>query len=206
MYTFRNIIAQISKEDYIANFQNVDKFIGFCKQCRQYNTSWACPPYDFSLFSYMSAYDTVYIIGTKIIPDKGIRQECINEKRSKETGFKIIVEARSHLDKQLLALESKYPDSKAFFAGFCTLCTQECTRIIGEPCCYPTKIRHSLESFGFDIGKTASQLLHIDLKWSNDGRLPEYFTLVSGFFTCHTLIKEDMEELFDSLISYSDIH
>lgn len=124
----------------------------------------------------------------------------------KQTGFKIIVETRSHLDKQLLALESKYPDSKAFFAGFCTLCTQECARIIGEPCRYPTKIRHSLESFGFDIGKTASQLLNIDLKWSNDGRLPEYFTLVSGFFTCQTLIEEDMEELFDSLISNSDIH
>lgn len=196
MYTFHNIIAQISKEDYIANFQDVDKFIGFCKQCRKYNTSWACPPYSFNLSSYMSAYNTVYIIGTKIVPDNEIRLQCIDEEMSKKAGFKIIVETRSLLDKHLLALESKYPGSKAFYAGFCTLCTQECTRIFGEPCRYPTKIRHSLESFGFDIGKTASQLLHIDLKWSNDGRLPEYFTLVSGFFTNYT-IEKNMEELFD---------
>lgn len=195
-YTCNNIIAQISKEDYIANFQDVDKFIGFCKQCPQYNTSWACPPYNFSLSSYMSVYDTVYIIGTKIIPDNEIRQQCINEEISKNTGLKIIVDTRNYLDRQLLGLESKYPGSKAFFAGFCTLCAQECTRIAGEPCRYPNKIRHSLESFGFDIGKTASELLHIDLKWSRDGSLPQYFTLVSGFFTNENLIRKDIEHLF----------
>ena len=43
----------------------------------------------------------------------------------------------------------------------------------------------SLESLGFDIGKTASELLGIELKWSEPGSsgLPEYFTLVSGFFS-----------------------
>ena len=41
------------------------------------------------------------------------------------------------------------------------------------------------ESLGFDIGKTASELLGIELKWSEPGSsgLPEYFTLVSGFFS-----------------------
>lgn len=198
MYTCNNIIAQISKEDYIANFQDVNKFIGFCKQCSKYNTSWACPPYNFSLSSYMSAYNTVYIIGTKIIPDNEIRQQCINEEISKKTGLEIIVDARDYLDRQLLGLESKYPGSKVFFAGFCTLCAQECTRIVGEPCRYPNKIRHSLESFGFDIGKTASELLHIDLRWSSDGRLPPYFTLVSGFFTNKTLIRKNIEYLFST--------
>ena len=38
---------------------------------------------------------------------------------------------------------------------------------------------------GYDIGKTASELLGIELKWSEPGSsgLPEYFTLVSGFFS-----------------------
>lgn len=197
MYTSHNIIAQIAKEEYIANFQDVDKFIGFCKQCRQYNTNWACPPYHFNLSSYLSDYSTVYIIGTKIIPDSKIRQECTNEEISKKKGFEIIVDARKHLDKQLLTLESTYPGSRAFFAGFCILCTQKCTRLAGEPCRYPDKIRHSLESFGFDIGKTASELLHIDLKWSNDGRLSEYFTLVSGFFTNQRIKKTSIEDLFN---------
>lgn len=53
------------------------------------------------------------------------------------------------------------------------------------PCRYPDRIRPSLESLGFDIGKTASELLGIELKWSEPGSsgLPEYFTLVSGFFS-----------------------
>lgn len=55
----------------------------------------------------------------------------------------------------------------------------------GRPCRYPDRIRPSLESLGFDIGKTASELLGIELKWSEPGSsgLPEYFTLVSGFFS-----------------------
>ena len=34
----------------------------------------------------------------------------------------------------------------------------------------------------FDIGKTTQQLLGIDIKWSHNGRIPEYLTLVCGLF------------------------
>ena len=43
-------------------------------------------------------------------------------------------------------------------------------------------IRPSLEACGFDIGKTVSELLHIELKWSDNGKMPEYLTLVGGVF------------------------
>ena len=32
------------------------------------------------------------------------------------------------------------------------------------------------------VGPVATELLHIELQWSNDARLPEYLTLVSGLF------------------------
>ena len=40
----------------------------------------------------------------------------------------------------------------------------------------------SLEACGFDIARTTSELFGIELKWGTDGSLPEYLTLVCGFF------------------------
>ena len=39
-----------------------------------------------------------------------------------------------------------------------------------------------VESAGFDIAHTTSELFGIELKWGTDGSLPEYLTLVCGFF------------------------
>lgn len=97
-------------------------------------------------------------------------------------------EARRELDARLLALEEAWPDSRAFFAGTCFDCPEgTCTRLSDLPCVRPGKIRPSLEALGFDLGRTASELLGIELRWSVDGRLPEYFTLISGFFTNHSI-------------------
>jgi predicted metal-binding protein len=108
----------------------------------------------------------------------------MGEQQCKDATYSILGEVRRNLDDRLLALEQQYPDSRAFFAGSCRLCKrEECTRIIGEPCLYPNKIRPSLESFGFDISKISLQLLNTELKWGTKERLPEYYHLVSGLFT-----------------------
>ena len=76
------------------------------------------------------------------------------------------------------------PGSLACYAGTCHLCPDDtCTRITGQPCRHPHLIRHSLESFGFDLGRTAEELLHIPLVWSDGVKFPEYLMLVSGLFT-----------------------
>lgn len=184
MYTYRTEITCIKTAEYISEYRNTEKFIVFCKQCNKYGNCWACPPYDFNTTDYMSKYDKAYIIGTKIMLSEDIKLKCTDAEESKTTGAKIVAEVRSILDKQLLKVETEHPDSRAFFAGTCHLCDAgDCTRIKNEACRYPDMIRHSLESFGFDIGKTAQDLLGIELKWSNDGSLPEYLTLVSGLFT-----------------------
>lgn len=100
----------------------------------------------------------------------------------------MIDEVRLTLDKELLQLEKEYPNSRAFFAGTCHICPAEkCTRVTGDTCIAPDRVRPALEAFGFDITKTAAQLLHIEMKWSREGILPEYFTMVSGFFTNHII-------------------
>ena len=178
------ILATIEVDEYIRNYRDVDKFIGFCKQCACYNACWACPPFDFDATKRMMNYKHANIIGTKIILDDILLNECTGLQQSKEMSYKIILEVRSVLDSKLLALERLNPDSLVFFAGTCHLCKQgECMRIFGKPCLNPDKNRPSLEAFGFDISKTSSQLLNTDLKWGSQERLPEYFVLVSALFT-----------------------
>lgn len=73
---------------------------------------------------------------------------------------------------------------KAFaYAGSCLYCPEgTCSRLDNQPCRHPELVRHSLESYGFDLRKTASELFGFPLLWSNDGYLPEYLTLICGLF------------------------
>jgi len=184
MFIIKNYFSTILVDDYIVDYRDSDKFIEYCKQCNKYENCWACPPYDFDTTEQILKYKKAYIIGTKIIISEKVRFECKDSESVKLIGSEIIKEVRKNLDEQLLIIESEIPDSKSFFAGTCHICdSEECTRIINEPCRHPEKIRHSLESFGFDMGKTSEKLLGIQMKWSKDGSLPEYLTLVSGLFT-----------------------
>lgn len=54
--------------------------------------------------------------------------------------------------------------------------------LMESPAVIPTLVRPSLEACGFDIVRTTSELFGIELKWGEEGRLPEYLTLVCGFF------------------------
>ena len=197
MYHLDHKITKIETGEYIQHYRNTEKFIVFCKQCKQYNSCWACPPYDFDMDEYISSYNLVYIIGTKISLDNDFRKERTGVQSCKDAAYQIIKEVRSNLDIKLLHLEKRYRNSKVFFAGTCHRCPEnECTRKSGNQCIYPDDIRYSLESFGFDIGKTTSELLHIDLKWSENGYLPEYFTLVSGLFTPYEIHEAEILNTF----------
>ena len=69
------------------------------------------------------------------------------------------------------------------YVGTCLHCPEgTCTRPDGKSCRHPELVRPSLEACGFDIGKTTAELFGIYLKWGTDGKLPEYLTLVCGFF------------------------
>ena len=69
------------------------------------------------------------------------------------------------------------------YVGTCLYCPEgTCTRPEAKPCRHPELVRPSLEACGFDIAHTTSELFGIELKWGTDGSLPEYLTLVCGFF------------------------
>ena len=184
MYTLSHIHAEIPLHEYICNYRNVEKFIVYCKECNRYNRCWACPPFDFDQEKYISGYEKLYIIGTKIVLNEQVIKENQGNELATKTTYQIIEKVRANLDEKLLELEKIFPKSKAFFGGTCHICPAEkCTRIKGKPCIAPDKVRPSLEAFGFDITKTATELLRLEILWSHNGVLPKYFVLVSGFFT-----------------------
>ena len=96
---------------------------------------------------------------------------------------RLILPERRRLEQQLLGMERQYGGLSFAYVGTCLHCPEgTCTRPDGKPCRHPELVRPSLEACGFDIGKTTAELFGIDLKWGTDGKLPEYLTLVCGFF------------------------
>ena len=133
------------------------------------------PPFGFSVGRYLSGYATALLTVTKIVPQKqGLP--------SSEAG-RLILPERRRLEQQLLGMERQYGGLSFAYVGTCLHCPEgTCTRPDGKPTRHPQRVLPSLEACVFDNAKTTPELFGIDLKWGTDGKLPEYLTLVCGFF------------------------
>lgn len=90
---------------------------------------------------------------------------------------------RIRLERRLLELESKYKGLSAAYVGSCLYCLEgTCMRPYGRMCRHPECVRPSLEGYGFDIGKTTKELIDLELRWSSNGKIPEYLLLVCALF------------------------
>ena len=107
----------------------------------------------------------------------------VNRTYTKEEVDQILKETleveKVRLAARMQELEEEHPGSRALSAGSCILC-QRCRRKDGKPCCRPEQMRYSIESLGGNVGKTTSELLHVELEWMEENRLPRYFTLING--------------------------
>lgn len=182
MYKTESHVVMTTIENYIENYIDVPKFLGYCEKCDNYGNNWACPTFDFNAEDIWKKYKYVYIVGTKIIFDKDIPYSIEGKDLIKKLTEDTLWKEKKALMEKLLKLEEKYPGSISLSAGSCKLCSK-CQRQMGKPCIHPDKMRYSIESIGGDVGKTSSKLLGIELQWAKDGKLPEYYTLVSGFLT-----------------------
>jgi len=93
----------------------------------------------------------------------------------------VCLKEKDVLSKKIQALEKEYPGSIGLSAGSCHICHQ-CTRPKDGGCRYSDEIRNFIEFLGGDVGKTAGDLLAMQLKWMKE-KLPECLTLVNGFLT-----------------------
>lgn len=174
-YTTERYTADIAARTYIEQFRKADYFVQFCQQCRNFGRRHGCPPFDYDPLDVIAGYQTVRVIGVKIVPrDTRLPLSAVNQ---------LLEPVTSQLNDELIEMEKSTGGLAFGFVGSCPYCHGEpCSRIDGKPCRHPDKVRPSLEAFGFDMVKTSSELLGLEMKWSKDGLIPEYLTLVCGLF------------------------
>ena len=174
-YTAADFTAELPAADYVARFRDAERVGGYCRECGNYGRSWGCPPFGFDAGEYVTRYGTALLVATRITPEEpGLP--------ASEAG-RLILPERQRLERLLLEMEGQYGGRSFAYVGTCIHCPEgSCTRPEGRPCRLPELVRPSLEACGFDVARTASELFGIELKWGSGGRMPEYLTLVCGFF------------------------
>lgn len=177
MYAYRaeDFTTSLPAADYVARFRDAERFIGCCRVCGNYGRSWGCPPFDYEVAEQLGRYRSVLLVATKITPTVEGLPLSVSQA--------LIRPERIRLESRLRDMERIYGGRSCAYVGECLYCPAgTCTRPEGKPCRHPDLVRPSLEAYGFDIGRTLDELFGIDLKWGSDGRMPEYLTLVCGFF------------------------
>ncbi len=175
MYNIEKSEREITVEEYIKDYVNVEEFLECCKECPNYSTVWSCPPYDFDPKEYWKKFSTLKVIARKINFD----QEQIGDDTEKMKA--LLEEVKGQMSDELYKMEKQYEGSTSLSAGSCSLCAKEgCTRPQGSPCRHPEEMRYSIESIGGNVGLTVSKLMGIELEWVENGKMPSYFVLVGG--------------------------
>lgn len=175
-YTAEDFTRELPAEEYLNRFRDKERIEGYCRQCPNYGRSWGCPPFDHDIAArHMRPYSTVLLTATRIVLSDP-------ETPFTEVG-RLILPERRRLEQKLLDMERRRGGRAFAYIGTCLYCPPgECTRPKGLPCRHPDKVRPSLEACGFDIAQTTRELFGMELKWSDNGKVPEYLLLVCGFF------------------------
>ena len=181
MYHTTTKINSVHLPEFIKKYQNQEKFMAFCKECHNYNTLWSCPPLQIDVNQFLQAFHYINIIGVKVVYDAETIKLANTAEKVKEITTHSLREVKNKISVTLLDFEREIPDSISLASGGCYLC-ERCKRCDNLPCQHPEKMRHSLDSFGFDLTAITSDLLRIELKWSQ-GSLPEYYTLIHALLT-----------------------
>ena len=171
MYNIERSEKTIKVNEYIENYVNVEEFLEYCKECKNYESIWSCPSYNFNPEDYWRGYYEFLVVARKIIfgPEVDVPRS-----------FEIMQEVKDDMSRELYELEKEYPGSISLSAGSCSMCKEGCTRTEGLSCRYPELMRYSIESLGGNVGKTVSKLMGYELEWVEEGKLPSYFVLVGG--------------------------
>lgn len=180
-YTVTNREATIAASEFIARYRDIGRIRQYCLECPGYGKSWGCPPFDFDPAMVTDGFNAVKVMGTIIEFDDQTRAACETPQQAIAVGRQAMEEVWQTLLPRLYEMERETPGSRVLTFR-CVLCPEGCTRPQSLPCRHPERLRHSLESVGFDVEAITRDLLGIDLEWSRDGSLSRRITLVTALF------------------------
>ena len=171
--------ASVAASEFVKRYRDPERMAAMCGECPSFGKLWGCPPHDFNVASVSDGYATVELMATIIEFDEQTRAACTSPEQAVEVGRQAMDEVWQSLLPRMYEMERAVPGSRCFTFR-CVLCPEGCTRPEGKPCRHPDKMRHSLESVGFDITAAATDLLGINLDWSGDGSLSKTITLLTA--------------------------
>ncbi|MEE1181309.1 MAG: DUF2284 domain-containing protein [Treponema sp.] len=180
MYTTMDYEAEISVEEYVQNYVDVETFLEACRACPNYDRVWSCPSYDFDVMAYWKHYKTLKLQARKIVFEKEYTEKTYGQEELTAFLNPVILQEKQKLGEKMRAEEEHYPGSISLAAGSCGRCKEGCTRTKGEKCRFPEDLRYSIESLGGNVGLTIEKLMGLKLEWIEEGRLPGHFVLVNG--------------------------
>lgn len=120
MYQTKRYEKEIAVKDYLTQYVNVEEFLAYCKECKNYDRLWSCPSYDFKQEAYWKQYEKLYILGYQIFFEEGTTEA---------ESLRIMEEVKARMSEELFAMEAEHPGSISLSAGSCSICGKEnCTR------------------------------------------------------------------------------
>lgn len=138
-YHIRELTAEATVPEFVAQFVHVEKFLPACRQCPRYNTRWTCPPFDFDPMDVWGGYTGLRLYA-RILDADGAGQPMDDATEA------LLREKRLYREK-LRQWEQAAPGSQMLLAGTCDQC-QVCEKSQGRPCHSPELLRYSIEALG----------------------------------------------------------
>lgn len=186
-------VEGVSASDYLAGYRDADRFLAYCLECPEYGKGWMCPPFSPSQRQGLEGYEWVLLIGARLAAFSPLQRDTAGR-------YPFVDRVRALLDPQLLASERAYAGSLLFYPGRCRACNAPlCARAEGLPCRAPALARPSLESYGFDVARSAGDILGFSLCWSDAGELPPYISFISALWSPAPFTSSQKEGIHDAL-------
>lgn len=188
----------------------------FCKNCSNYNINYSCPNFTFDRLEWLKQYSHVALILTAI----PTAQLAVHKEKLKAENFtsatllkySASIEAcdlyarvsmyafdqiKDAINVRLLALEKVKENTVSIPPGSCTYC-KTCSKVIGEPCRHPEKLRYSLESLGFLVSQVLDDFFDYRINWKNRDFGEDFVTISALFSTSQideALIIKELEDI-----------
>ena len=170
----------IPMEEYLRDCVDVPRFLSYCSKCSNFGKTWSCPEFSFDPMDFWKKFQSLRVIGLKIILPDELREKTFDPEGSSLFIQSFLDRYKKQFDEYILE-EEKKTGGLGLNGGSCLRCRPlPCSRQEGKPCRQPDKMRYSIEALGGDASLTVTKYLHQKLEWMKDGKLPPYFILVGG--------------------------
>lgn len=177
--------ARIRVRDYLAGYVDVPRFAALCQGCPSLGTTWACPPHETDPLRVWRGHEWLHLEAVQLHFSQADQQRAWTPAALSEQ-LMVAREAEKQLaTSELIERVATLPSARVLHGGgACAACAQ-CTRMRGMPCPFPHLIQYSVESLGGDVGRTATELLGVELHWAGPDRLPPATAVVLGVLSDH---------------------